>query len=116
MKPVLTFTDYIEERDEFVVTMEILAKIGDEQFVFVSPKLSETRATDAILDRYYRMGLEDIFTRALQYLEKSGQMGMNVHGMTLMDKMSFFDIKQTVVYNNALHQNHRETNILFAGF
>lgn len=115
MKPVLTFTDYIEEHDEFIATIEILAKMGNEQFIYVSPKISEARATDYVMDNYYRRGLEEIFTRALQYLEKQGDMDMSIHGMTLMDKMSLFDVKQTVTFNNSLHENFRETNILFMG-
>lgn len=115
MKPVLVFTDYIEEHDEFVASTEIIANIGSERFVYVSPKLAERKATDQVLDHYFRLGLDDILTHAIQYLVKTGKTDMDAHGMTLMDKMSFFSVKQTVLFNNSLHQNCRETNVMLAG-
>lgn len=115
MKPVLVFTDYIEEHDEHTANMEIIANIGSERFMYVSPKLAERKATDQVLDHYFRLGLDDVLTHAMQYLIKTGKTDINIHGMTLMDKMSFFSVKQTVLFNNSLHDNCRETNVMLAG-
>lgn len=115
MKPTLIFTDYIEEHDEFIVTLDIVAKMNDQQFVYVSPQISQLKATDDVLNHYFRLGLNDIFSQAMEVLVRNGDIKINVSGMVLLDKMSFFDIKQTVPFNNSLHENCRETNILFAG-
>lgn len=115
MKPVLVFTDYIEEHDEYTAGLEIIANVGTERFIHVSPKIAERKATDQVLDHYFRLGLDDVLTDAMHYLVRTGKTNMNVHGMTLMDKMSFFSVKQTVMFNNSLHDHCRETNVMLAG-
>jgi len=112
MKPILTFTDYIEDHEEFVVQITLVAKFEGEVYTAVSPNISQSKATDVVLDKHYRQLLEEVTYDVLSHMRIKGTYEMNPSHMTLLDKFSVFDIKQTVGFNNGIHDARRNPEIL----
>lgn len=114
MKPVLTFVEYTEEHDEFKVEVGLKAVFNNKTVTCTYPAISQRIATDGVLDGIFRKLIDDAATEALiQHTVESPDF-LNHHEMSLSDKLSIFDIRQTVEFNNSLHQHFRATDVILA--
>lgn len=115
MRPTITFTGYTEWHEEFTVDLKLVAKFNDEEIEVFSPTIAQSKAVDSVLDKNFRILVEEVLTNALKILHDKGEFEMNVSNMLLMDKMSMFNIKQTVGFNMDLYKSCRNTNVLLQG-
>lgn len=114
MKPIIVFTRYNEDHDEFVVVTSVSASVDGKVFEAIGLPMSSVKATDAWLDSRLCNLIEEVVNDALKHLTEEGKYGMDYRNMTLMDKLSAFDIKQTPEFNNALHHFCRDDSVLLA--
>lgn len=112
MKPILKFTGYTEWRDEFKVDLTLKAEVNGKKFEGFSPAISIFKETDAKLDSAFVNMVDDITREAMDYLIIQGIEMMDPRNMTVSDRLSQFEVKQTVEFNNNVNEFYRDIDII----
>lgn len=115
MLHVLKFTSYTEEHSEFEVDLTLTAEFEGETLVATSPTIAQSKAVDSVLDKHFRMLVEDVVDQALKHAVEKGLVNINLSGMTYMDKMSMVFIRQTVGFTNDLYKSCRNVSVVLLG-
>lgn len=112
-KSTLTFTDYIENNEGSITSIEIIALMDGEQTLrHISPKYDLTVSRESKRTALLRMGLSEIATKAMLALKADNKAIPGPENMVLSDKLSFFTVKQSVNFNNDVHEAGRDINVL----
>lgn len=114
MKPTITFTDLIENRDNNMYSVELLARVspGNQVLKAISPPVALEMADSVKCDEIFRSSLNQLGIAAHMSATKHGVNLPSLSFITLADLMSMFDIKQTVTFNNDLHKAGRSTSFI----
>lgn len=115
MLHVLKFTRYEEARDEFTVELKLEAEFDGEKLHGFSPTIAKSKAVDSVLDKHFRMMVEDIVDQALMCAAEKGLLNINLAGMTFADKMSLMFVRQTVGFTNDLYKSCRNVSVALLG-
>lgn len=112
MKPVITFTDYIENNDEQTFSIELLAKVNGKLIKAVSPYVAKD-ILDEDVKRNLLLNALDMIARAaaIEY-KKEGIELPNTVAMNLLDMYSMFDVKQSKQFNIDMLNAGRDPHIL----
>lgn len=111
----IKFTEYKEVHDEFVVQLTLSAEYEGQTFEVVSPEIAQTKAVDSLLDKTFRVLVEELVDDVLRVAKEKGHIKLNTHGMNMMDKLALFYIRQTVGFTNDVHRSCRNVNIILLG-
>lgn len=115
MLHTLKFTRYEEAHDEFTVELKLEAEFEGEVLNGFSPAIAQSKAVDSLLDKHFRMMVEDVVDQALRVAADKGLLNINLSGMTFQDKISMFFIRQTVGFTNDLYKSCRHVNVTLLG-
>lgn len=112
MKPVLTFTDFIENKDGVMYSMELIATIEGRVIKGITLPVAAELADHAVLENLFRQALDKIFYHAGHVIAETRTDVMPVTGATLLDKLSMFEIKQTTQFNHDIADFRPGLNII----
>lgn len=112
MKPILIFTEYKEDHGEFATSMEMSCSVNGNICTAHSGDFSTAKATDQLMDIKFVNLLDQLTREVMDALIKSGAPMMDPREMVLVDRLSLFEIKQTVEFNNQLNGHFRDTSII----
>lgn len=112
---VLKFTRYEESHDEYAVEMKLEAEFEGEKLNGFSPTIPQSKAVDSLLDKHFRLMVEDVVNQALYVATERGLLNINLSGMTFQDKISMFMIRQTVGFTNDLYKSCRHVSVVLTG-
>lgn len=114
MKPTITFTDLIENKDNNMYSVELLARVSPgNQILKVLSQPVALEMTDPVkCDEIFRNSLNQLGIAAHISATKNGVELPSLSFITLPDLLSMFDIKQTVTFNNDLHKAGRSTSVI----
>lgn len=115
MLHTLKFTRYEEVHDEFAVEMKLEAEFEGEKLNGFSPTIAQSKAVDSLLDKHFRLMVEDVVNQALHVAIERGLLNINLSGMTFQDKLSMFYIRQTVGFTNDLYKSCRHVSVVLTG-
>lgn len=112
MKHNLTLTDLIVNRDNGKVSIEIVATINRNVIKQVTRPVM-VAGTEAVLNEF-KSALSGICLQGALYLQNRHIEVFYPSGMTLAEKLSVFDLKQTPTFINDLHSEGFGTNTITA--
>lgn len=115
MLHTLKFTQYEETHDEFTVNMMLTAEFEGETIVAHSPDIAQSKAVGSVLDKHFRLLVEDIIGDVIRIAKEKGLLNINTDGMTFQDKISMFYIRQTVGFTNDLYKSCRHVSVVLTG-
>lgn len=114
MKPTITFTDLIENKDNNMYSVELLAKVspGDQMVKALSAPVALEMADAVKRDEIFRHTLGRVGVAAHITACEHGVDMPSLSFITLPDLLSMFDIKQTVTFNNDMHKAGRSSSVI----
>ncbi|QBZ70705.1 hypothetical protein pETSU_124 [Edwardsiella phage pEt-SU] len=114
MKPTITFTDLIENRDSNMYSLEILARVtpSSKPIKVLSPPVALETADKGKCDDIFRMSLNQLLIAAHSLATSAGVKLPPSAFMPLPDLLSLFDVRQTVQFNNDLNKAGRDTSVI----
>lgn len=114
MKPTITFTDLIENRDNNMYSLEILAKVTPtgKPVKVLSPPVALEMADHGKCDDIFRISLNQLLIAAHSLATDAGVKLPPSAFMSLPDLLSMFDVRQTVQFNNDLNKAGRDTSVI----
>lgn len=115
MLNVLKFTRYVKTHDEFTVELKMEAEFEGEVLNGFSPVITQSKTMDSLLDKHFRMMVEDVVDQALRLSVEKGLLNVDLYGMSFMDKMSLISIRQTVGFTNDLHKHCCTVSVALLG-
>lgn len=115
MLHVLKFTRYEEVHSEFTVEMKLEAEFEGEILNGFSPTIAQSKAVDSVLDKHFRVMVEDVIDQALRIALERSLLNINLSGMTLQDKISMLYMRQTVGFTNDVYKACRNVEVLLLG-
>lgn len=115
MKHNLTLTDLIVNADfeqSNKVSIEIIATINGNMIKHISRPitLSSGKDTLAVIRNEFEMALNGICLQAVCYLQNRNIDVFYPTGMTIDEKLSTFNLKQTASFSNEVHANNFSTS------
>jgi hypothetical protein len=111
----IKFTRYQEHHTDFTVQLTLNAEYEGQKFEAVSHEIAQSKAVDSLLDKTFRVLVEQIVDDILKVATETGKNELNLHGMNMMDKLALFYIRQTVGFTNDVHKSCRNVNVILLG-
>ncbi|QGH72018.1 hypothetical protein N1M2_155 [Klebsiella phage N1M2] len=112
MKPVLTFTDLIINDEDGKYSIEMVATINREIVKKITRPIINPSAE--MRQSVFQSALDGICLAAACVMDNRVEGFHYPAGMNLVEKLSLFDIKQTVTMANDLRAAGFDTNIIMA--
>ena len=114
MKPSIIFTDLIENKDNNMYSVELLAKVspGNQVLKVLSHPVALEMADAVKCDEIFRTSLNQLGIAAHKVATTHGIDLPSSSFLPLSDLLSMFDVKQTVTFNNDLHKAGRSSSVI----
>lgn len=112
MKPTLTLTDFIENKDNDKYSVELIGTVDRKMIKLITRPVSLESVDQQVKTGIFIRALSGLTLQAATSLTNEGKEFHYPAGMNLTEQLSLFEIKQTPNFSNNLHASGIGTDVI----